>query len=271
MAKRVKIDDVFGNGVAPNVQKLVTSHEAERLVELSNKLKTLAENQQLSPWEREREYEDCLEEFRRVQETVLQQGIRMQPTTEKPSSLAEDRIRKAVREELAAIMSTKLPTAPESNDAASKHPPESNTRCPKGTTGTKSSSGNNHSWRTNKKSEGTSNRNTPTRLKNSVQHVSGKVIFNHDHWNDKMLDNIFKPNPHGYAESTYKKAVNYLFGSDYRPMPAQTGMDVIVYNIIRGLASKKDFTKMLQKFPNLKNASEHFNDLETGKAWIEIK
>lgn len=327
--------DVYSQGVNSSAldsltnlraQKLVTSHEATRLVNLSENLKALAHKKNLTPYEREREYEKCLEEFRRLQEIVLRYGIRMQPAEKTNATIAhEDRLRTTIRDELITVLrsllqSSKTPATPErqttlaglssahfttpSPPTAPNSPSSTSTTTTTTTTVQSKSDGDGDGKTFDISEEATSDLSGDTSLdelttdaddedgddkgtpednfneayvlemlkKQGLQNVNDRVFFNNQQGYFKMPYDIFLPNKRGYAESSFRKAMDFLFNLEQQPMPGRSGIDVVIYNIIQGLksASKKDFSKLLKKYRNLKAANDYFKSMGTRKAWLTV-
>jgi hypothetical protein len=112
MAKRIKMS---GNGTNPifavaakaiKAQNLTTSHDVEKMLQLSDEIKQIRNNTNLTPTEKDRLYEAKLMLFRQVQDKVLKNGLSMVQNSDDNDDykIRKMELRNIVREELQEIM-----------------------------------------------------------------------------------------------------------------------------------------------------------------------
>jgi hypothetical protein len=128
MAKRIKMS---GNGTNPifavaakaiKAQNLTTSHDVEKMLQLSDEIKQIRNNTTLTPTEKDRLYEAKLLLFRQTQDKVLKNGLSMVQNSDDNDGykIRKMELRNIVREELQELMKLldgpRQPRADENND-----------------------------------------------------------------------------------------------------------------------------------------------------------
>lgn len=279
MAKRLKLVEMNHTDISSAAQDLTTSHDAVKMVKLAEDLKKIATDKTLTPYNRHRLYEDCLQRFRETQEKVIHNGISLIDSSSKYQD--EAYLRDLLRDELERYFASK-----QSPDTSVYGTPSliATTPNPQGETFVESSSDPTTTPRKRKgdasnapsgttQQPDTKKRATTILKQHGVTWTSGgKTLFPRPSSSPSYSQQYFKPAEKGYSEGTVQRAIDYLFFPSAKPMPGNIGFDTVVFNVYNTL--KKDhrvFPEWLSKYPNLMSAHQRYGELEGPVRWSPMK